>query len=299
MNRLSALVLLSHVWLYQAGSSAFQPFSRSARPWRRKVAADTILQVEEQSKKLVRKRYNVIGTSDPSALTFSGQIIKTSQPLVSMDNKDLLIDFFKSPQARDTLFVSDAAPIPVEPVPSKLFREWQLETQRFGIALPTREEDYQQTVRQLCSEGISFSGLTVETTVNCGAKLIEESPDTGLPAYELTMINDSTEARGPRPLMWIYNQVMGFVSNKSQTKTTTSLCRIALVEQDGGIAIDFESSFLVKMNFPPFLMRILPVSKTKAENQGSSAVTRFVQKGVVDSLGRFEQAFFKSMKLAP
>lgn len=258
----------------------------------------TVQEVEELS--IMRRSYNVIDRPDPSALSFSGQIVKTSRPLVSMEDKESLIEFFKSPAARDTLFVSDAAPIPIEPISPLLLREWQLESQRLGVALPTREEAADQSVMQLCSKGISFSGLTVETTVNCGAKLIERNPDTGLPSYEFTMIKDSTSARGPKPLLWIYNQVMGLVNGKGpQKKTTTSLCRISLVEVNGGVAIDFESSFQVKLNFPSFLIRILPVSKGRAEKQGSSAVTKFVQKGVVDSLQRFEQSFLETKKLKP
>lgn len=273
-------------------------------PVRPTDAARTMLEPTVQKVKeptITRRRYNVIDRPDPSALTFSGQIVKTSRPLVSLDDKESLIEFFKSPAARDTLFVSDAAPVPIQPISPLLLREWQLEAQRLGVALPTREEAADQSVMQLCSKGISFSGLTVETTVNCGAKLIEHNADTGLPSYEFTMIKDSTSARGPKPLLWIYNQVMGLVNGKggNQQKTTTSLCRIALVEVEGGLAIDFESSFQVKLNFPSFLIRILPVSKGRAEKQGSSAVTKFVQKGVVDSLQRFEQSFLETKKLKP
>ena len=150
---------------------------------------------------------------------------------------------------------------------------------------------------QLCSNGISFSGLTVETIVLCGGKLIESSGENnGLPSYELTMIRDRTEAHGPKLLMWIYNQVMSFVSRnqkKGNNKTTTSLCRVTLVEQKDGLAIHFESSFQVKVKLPSFLLKVMPVSKTRAEQQGSAAVTKFVQKGVLDSLHRFEAAFSK------
>ena len=290
------LTLLALACLQKA--SAFQ--HHAAVKSRKTVVLHSSVQ-EVESRRATRRRYSVIEKQDPSALTFSGSIVKTSRPLVPIEDKQRLIDFFKTTRARDTLFVSDSRPVPVNPISPKLFREWQLETQKLGVNLPIREEGSTQTVMQLCSEGISFSGLHVETTVNCGAKLIDYCPDTGLPAYEFTMINDRTSARGPRPLMWIYNQVMGFVSNKNkaQSKTTTSLCRIALVEVKGGIAIDFESSFQVKVNFPPFLLRILPVSKSRAEQQGSSAVSRFVQKGVVDSVQRFEQAFADTSKLSP
>ena len=245
-------------------------------------------------------------TSDPSALTFSGQIVKSSQPLVSnsAEERAQLIDFFKSTNARNTLFVSDAPPVPIHPVSPQLVRSWQAEAQRLGAALPDDSaSDDQQTVMQLCSNGISFSGLVVETTVLCGAKLIPDAGE-GLPAYEFTMIQDSTQARGPRLLMWIYNQVMGLVGNsnnnsrqKMPPKTTTSLCRIRLAEEsNGGLGIHFESSFQVQMKLPSFLLKVLPVSKSRAEQQGSAAVTGFVQKGVVDSMQRFEQTFAEYQK---
>ena len=241
-------------------------------------------------------------TSDPSALTFSGQIVKSSQPLAtSAEERAHLIEFFQSTNARNTLFVSDAPPVPIHPVTPQLVRSWQAEAQRLGAVLPdASSSNEQQTVMQLCSNGISFSGLVVETTVLCGAKLISGSGL--LPAYEFTMIQDSTQARGPRLLMWIYNQVMGLVGNNNRQtnnppKTTTSLCRISLAEaSNGGLGIHFESSFQVQMKLPSFLLKVLPVSKSRAEQQGSAAVTGFVQKGVVDSMQRFEETFAEYQK---
>ena len=240
---------------------------------------------------------------DPSALIFSGQIVKTSRPLVPLSDKEYLIDFFKSDKARNTLFVSDAPPVPITPIPARLFHDWQTEALRLGVAVPSKEEASKQNIVQLCSNGISFSGLHVETTVFCGSKLIEHDETTGLPAYELTMISDKTQARGPKLLLWIYNQVMGSVvsssTSDSNTKTTTSLCRVSLVEKQGGLALSFESSFQVKTKFPSFLLKVLPISKERAEQQGSSAVANFVQRGVVDSLQRFEAAFTATYRLAP
>ena len=245
------------------------------------------------------------GGSDPSSLTFGGQIVKTSRSLVSFAEQDRqrLVDFFKSPEARNTLFVSDAPPVPIDPVSPDIFHAWQAETQRLGAAMPQRSERDTQTVMQLCSNGISFSGLVVETTVICGAKLVHDGSEThnhGLPAYEFTMITDRTQARGPKLLMAIYNKIMGLVSQKEhQKKTTTSICRISLVELDDGVGIDFESSFQVQVKLPSFILKIMPVSKNRAEMQGSSAVTRFVEKGVMESLQRFERTFYESAGIRP
>ena len=298
------------------------PFGRATSSTRRQTIIPHVSNVEELPQVLSRPQQLLSRTrrirdvalvntnqSDPSALTFSGQIVKTSRPLVSSqshEDRARLIDFFKSTEARNTLFVSDAPPVPIDPVSPSVFAAWQAETQRLGAARPERSEHDTQTVMQLCSNGISFSGLVVETTVLCGAKLIESCEDNhGLPAYEFTMIQDSTHARGPRLLMWIYNQVMGLVSKNSNSnknqKTTTSICRISLVEQEDhqGLGIHFESSFQVQMKLPSFLLKVLPVSKSRAEQQGSSAVTGFVQKGVVDSLHRFEKTFYQSLSVAP
>jgi hypothetical protein len=290
-------------------ATAFRPLIRPTTiSKRRSVIAPVSLQTVEleERHRVQAPRRSVHGIDgekqDPSALTFSGQILKTSRPLVPLADKQCLIDFFKSDKARNTLFVSDTPPVPITPIPEKLFREWQTEARKLRVVVPSREAASQQTVMQLCSNGISFSGLHVETTVFCGSKLIEHDDSTGLPVYELTMITDKTQARGPKVLMWIYNQVMGTVassSTNSDAKTTTSLCRISLVEKQGGVAVSFESTFQVKTKFPRFLLKVLPVSKARAEQQGSSAVTSFVQKGVLESLQRFETAFAATSRLAP
>ncbi|CAB9502913.1 expressed unknown protein [Seminavis robusta] len=282
-------------------SKAFQPIASPPQTGRLGVIRHaTVPKVNERPRLISRGRQSPTTKSDPSALTFQGRIVKTSRPLVPLQDKDFLVDFFQSDRARNTLFVSDAPPVPIEPVSNQLFLEWQAETQRLGATLPTGASSSSERVMQLCSNGISFSGLHVETTVQCGSKLIESDPVTGLPVYELTMIKDKTQARGPKLLMWIYNQVMSVVSkDNSSDKTTTSLCRISLVEKNGGVALEFVSDFEVSMKFPRFLLRVLPVSKSRAEQQGRSALTSFVEKGVVESIHRFETAFAAASRLAP
>lgn len=306
---ISALLWLSSAARLPSSALAFQPSittSSRTRCRRKAVIPHVSLQQVDEKPPKVTRIHQFVQKDDPSALTFSGQIIKTSPPLVQRQDKDRLIEFFKSSEARNTLFVSDAPPVPINSVSPQLFQEWQSEAERVGAVVPERSEQAQQSVMQLCSNGISFSGLTVETTVFCGAKLIDNHDGTGLPAYEFTMIKDKTHARGPKPLMWIYNQVMNFVarnnnneSDSSDTKTTTSLCRVTLIEKKEGLVMHFESSFQVKMKFPPFLLKVLPVSKTRAERQGSSAVKNFVEKGVVNSLQRFQATFAKSTMTPP
>ena len=299
-RRIEVLALIAYLLCLQNRSAAFlAPKAKRrpsinflGRPYSNLLEA-TRVRDKTSSKAPVRRRYQrVLDSSDPSALTFSGEFTKTSRPLASTtEDTDRLIDFFKTTTARDLLFVSDSAPKPVSPITRELFEEWRAEAQSLGAATPDPETD---AVFELSSDAINFSGLNVQTTVCCGAKLLETSE--GFPTYEFVMIKDTTKANGPKFLLWIYNQVMDFAARyntKSKNdKTTRSLCFVTLVEEgQQGVSIHFESSFQTKMNFPSFLIKILPISKERAEKQGSSAVRNFVEKGVERSLDRFEKAF--------
>lgn len=287
-----AIHLICSIQNRLAAAFTFQrlPYRQSTASTRRHPSFLNSAEVQGYiSKKEKRKYQKVLETKDPFALTFSGEIIKTSRPLASHADATRLVEFFKTPNARDQLFVSDSAPQQIVPIPKDLLEMWKAEAQSLGAEIPDPEGD---VVFQLSSDAISFSGLNVQTTVYCGAKLLESENSEDTPAYEFTMIKDMTKADGPKFLLWIYNQIMDFASrHSSKDKTTRSICLVTLVDSNEGTCVRFESSFQAKLKFPQFILKLMPISKERAEKQGSSAVSNFVEKGVIRALDRFENTF--------
>jgi len=132
--------------------------------------------------------------------------------------------------------------------------------------------------------------------------------DQVLPEYRAFLIAEQRQVFGPRPIVWLYNQLTGggggggssSSSSSSEEKQTgsqqgedvdqqqlsesngTAVTRIYLRQDDAtqAFSIGFDCTITVTVKFPKFLLRILPASKEKMEEQGSAAVQKSIEKDI-------------------
>ena len=78
-------------------------------------------------------------------------------------------------------------------------------------------------------------------------------------------------------------------------QSALSVTKIGYQTVNNGSEIVFtaDSSLVINVNFPAFLLKILPTNKDKAEESGSKSITRVLEKDVKASLKAFQKAYLE------
>jgi len=127
-----------------------------------------------------------------------------------------------------------------------------------------------------------FPGLSLVSTVLILAKLNEKTP-SNLPEYNFFLVAEKRQLKGLKPVEWIFRQLTGTSKEMDEyfhPSQATSISKVSLVKKAEGFAISFNASLNVKISFPPRLLKILPMSKEKMEQQGSTSVEKAIIRDV-------------------
>ena len=152
-----------------------------------------------------------------------------------------------------------------------------------------------------CDNNISSNG-NISSNANGNSDSIMDDDSTSTtaassPEFQLTFIKDSQKVTGPRFLVFIFNKLTGRDEGKEgkddggggegKEQAVTSFSRF-FAEQSSETEATFviETSLDIAIKFPSLLMKILPVSKEKAEEQGSASVIKTLVKDTGASLER-------------
>jgi hypothetical protein len=191
-------------------------------------------------------------------------------------------------------------------------------------------------VYQVKTGGINFAGLRVQSNALIGVKIVhgvkdkscESNEEVGgttsgrhLPEYQLVYIKDEQTVEGPKVLVWIFHKLTGknssgsrsssisssnnddenveVSSNPKQQSVSSFSTFYVDISQDAKEAIfTIESMLDIAIKFPTFLLKILPVSKEKAEEQGSASVMKTLVRDTGASLQRTVE-HYKQVGLVP
>lgn len=225
--------------------------------------------------------------SSKAELKFGAEINTKSNPL-SYDSKEEVISFFKNPQNRN-LFITAGGKRDYQTMSmtSDILRDWTKQCEHMGTALPD-ENDEVFTVK---TGGVQFPGLKLETSAIMGIKLIEK--DGGL-KYQITLIGDDRKVKGLPPVVSVFNKLTGGGSesgSSSNLSTTNIICDFG--EEESKVAFKAETFLTVHIKFPAILLKILPTSKEKAEEQGSQSIYNSLSKDVQASMEAFEETYLE------
>jgi len=118
------------------------------------------------------------------------------------------------------------------------------------------------------------------------------------------VIGQEQTAQGLPPVVWMFDKLMG-TSKNNKKSSSSSLPRLPwgpiqsfyTVEQEpskGRWNFRLDSSMEIEIQLPSeLLLKSLPVSKSRAEAQGSAAITKTIQKAGLKGMRSVHEAFLK------
>jgi len=222
------------------------------------------------------------------------KITKTdSVPLPSSDgNTNSLNQFLRDKKTIDVL-LGGSKKHKVEPVSDNVLSEnmdqWLTKSKAVEAEEPSISNgDRMYTVR---TAEMNFPGLKVSSNALIGT--------TVTPTDELQFVLVKTEQipDGPAPLVWLFNKMTGNDKAKSgggdSKQAIRSLSRLNLKSSsEGGTGIFSLATMLeLSVEFPSLLLKLMPVSKEKAEEQFSSSIRNTVEKDQSVVVPMFRQLY--------
>ena len=247
-----------------------------------------------------------------TTLSFVGNLTYETEevtPASLPDGSKSISGFFALPTARNLLMGSGTGNT-VEPfleVTPNLMTRWRDEAERSGGSVPCDGDE----ILRVTTKGIQFPGLKLLTVTTMGCKLLPPDPDgsgegpIAGPGYEFVLIQDEIQPIGSGPLVWAFNRLTGAGKKKKDgseenDQTTHSLARTIVRPSKGGEEGRTEGAVFVTnarlevdVSFPSILLKILPVSKEKAEEQGSNSLLKALEKDVGPSVEDFRKEYLR------
>lgn len=135
-------------------------------------------------------------------------------------------------------------------------------------------------VYTVTTDGIQFPGLKLTSKASIGTSQKDTTNDT-FPCLQLIFIKDEQKVEGTKLSCWIFNKLTGGDKRNGDEEQTTSATTLITITTDGvenGFMIQVDTKLQVKVKFPAILLKILPVSKAKAEEQGTLSLEKVLDK---------------------
>lgn len=224
------------------------------------------------------------------SLVFQGEISVTSDPIDAPKNE---LEAFLAAEGNRDLILSLGGKRPLYKLEKseEMMLFWKEACDRmYGPSCQPEEGD-----DLLASESsFNFPGLRLVTTVAMAVKTRKSSSQS--PGCEIFVLAEKKEPRGPAPLVWVFNTLTG--ANKQnatsfQGAQSQISSKLSVASRDNGSAFAYHVNVRITTEFPSFLLRILPVTKEKAEEQGTNAVMKVISKDVNDAMVIAREAFLK------
>lgn len=243
---------------------------------------------------------------------FIGKKKISSKPisLSSLKSKNISIqEFFLSPQNRNLIL---GKPGSVQPLPSpsiQNMKAWGAESKGFVIDTSTDvSKDDTCDVVKIETDGMKFPGMTLKSVTTIGCKLIlppnyekgENEGDFLDMKYEFTLLDSELQPEGSKPTVWLFKKLTnaGGKGGKDdgQQANTSSFTSFSIdsTSNPDEIVLTSDATLQVRVEFPSFLVRLIPVSIEKMEEQGSHAMQSTIEKELSPALDRFVAALTSS-----
>lgn len=204
-----------------------------------------------------------------------------------------IFEFFQDPAQRNCM-VSAGNERQIEEVQDSgtLLDLWKSRSRELGATEP----DESDVVLRAVTGAMRFPGLTLTSEAYVGAKLLEHSADE-YPVYEFSLLFDKQRVEGFKIAVWIFNKLTGADDEASENKAVTrSLSKAtAITTENGEIVFQVTITFTIQVFFPKILLRILPVSKEKAEQQGSAAIRKVLEKDLNKAMRVLRQQYLEHL----
>jgi hypothetical protein len=260
---------------------------------------------------LIKSTDELLVVEEQTSLVFKCSSIFHSDPIPMATPREIQ-EFFSDPKQLNCM-VSAGNQSPIEhvtAVDSTLRQDWKDACQLVGATKWGADSSLAESVIRVSTSAMNFPGLALTSNAFIGSRLLESIDNddgdadgttlNGYPSYEFVLIRDEQTAKGFAPAVWLFNKLTG-----SQSATTSSskkkakkdvlngnggkrrktsprtLSHVSVVPSntlDDELCFQFKVNFEIKLSFPKVLLKILPMSKVKAEQEGSSAIQKTLNK---------------------
>lgn len=250
----------------------------------------------------------LVGKEKDAELNFQGEfqhhhVISFPHTVLSTRR---LYSFFRNRLHRNLLLKGGGNPTEEIPSTPEIFQEWAAQS-RVVFSSPPVDQDDHHSVVAIHSTVPIVPGLSIKAVSYTGCRLLFH-PQTLLPMYEFTLIQDRYQAEGTKPLVWLYRKVTGesltpeeppltAASSTMGSRNTHGLCRVVLepfrpptTGAKEVLRLSYYSMVKVSCNLPQRLLKILPLSKQSIEAKISASMTKQLETEVMQSAGRFHSA---------
>ena len=239
-------------------------------PWRaRPIILQSTAEADEDTE----------SASKTVSLNFHGDLTAASDPLPKGTTKADVASFLIKCETRNSL-LSSAGTRQVEEVSAspELSASWtQCCNQDYGAENMPEPDD----CILACDTTIQFPGLKMINRVYNGIKCAIDA-DSGIPVYSFFLIGEKKTVSGLLPVVFLFNKLTGAAKKGDSLQPTAvakSICSVK-ENQDGDMVFNFDASIQIKVEFPALLLKLLPASKEKVEEQGSTSVAKTISKEI-------------------
>ena len=221
-------------------------------------------------------------------------------PIESMDILHILYGPALKDLAKITIGGSGTDNVVINPNPihSSLMEDWIMSTKKVNASVPNE----QGFICKVQTSGLNFSGLQVKTVANIGTQLLQlQHDDTNRNdtfQLEFTYIDDEQIVQGPKILVFIFNALTGKDSDESSSKgkgqRVQSLSRLHTTVSNNTVVFHIDTNLDISIQFPTLLLKLLPVSKEKAEEQGSEVIMNTLTKDTEAMIPKLEEFYLQT-----
>lgn len=230
-------------------------------------------------------------TSKPlGQLVFVGDYY-ASNPLPAGTRRDIAASFLLQNTTRDLLFSAGGTrSVAFLEMTEELRDTWEEVAGYFGYERKPTEHDTMIVGETL----VQLPGLKLITNSASGFYILS-NPKTGLDEYHSFFVAEQQRAEGLAPAVWMFNKLTGNGKREKGRFYPTpgrAMSVISVVEsEDARLFYSMDVKLTVIVNFPAYLLRILPAPKVKIEEEVGKSIQNTIAKDVNRALEAVVEAF--------
>jgi len=217
----------------------------------------------------------------------------TTDPVSVPNEPRFLQDFFMIKDHRDLLFPYEFSLVDSgDPSDEDASRVSTLGKHQLP-SLPESSTLVDTNVLEFVSAGLNFPGIKVTSIMKMSSQLFLSGAEK-MPEYRFILLESTTKAEGPRPLVWLFNKLTKAENNQEQS--TFSYTRISGEIRGGKLVFHANARLEVRINIPRVMLKLLPVKLETFEEQGSKSLEG-AMKDLERSINRFKDAYIQWISL--
>ena len=215
--------------------------------------------------------------AETERLTFAVDILATADPLVNV-TIDELGKFLVTTTCRDCLMSAGGKTQCIEePISTELQQMWEAECESYygPEMLPNSGDALVKS-----ESTVQFPGLKMVNVVYSGVKT--RSKDN-LPFLNIILVAERKRVFGAPPIVWLFNKMTGHSKEKEDVLVSPSArvqSVVSVIGDEIGPRISFDCNAVIIVEFPKTVLKFIPASKEKMEEQGTESVKKSIEKDI-------------------